>query len=298
MTDRPAAGQGTRPPLQGRRIARRPGIGVALRVLQQRALHISGVFVEQPGISLVRRGEKRVAVGDFDALIREGEAVALPAGATLEVTNVADASGLYEALSLVPDPALLDATANGSALRAPVHIGPLRSDFSDAVVRAIAAIDAPDTVPEAVAALRMREVLAWLGEAGVVFAAPRPTSAMLRVRMLVSEEPARPWSGPEVAQALAMSEATLRRRLAAEGTSLSALLVEVRMATALVMLQASDRPVAEIALDVGYGSPSRFASRFRARYGHPPHAVRDGDPDFDRRGTENDRPGSALTLAR
>jgi AraC-like DNA-binding protein len=46
------------------------------------------------------------------------------------------------------------------------------------------------------------------------------------------------------------------------------------MASALTLLQATSRPVAEIALAVGYASPSRFAVRFRHRFGFSPSAVR------------------------
>ena len=120
----------------------------------------------------------------------------------------------------------------------------------------------------------------------------------LLVLLKVAAHPPQRWTYAALGEALAMSEATLRRRLASEGTSLSALLSDVRMSAALVLLQATERPVAEIALDVGYQSPSRFAARFRERFGYPPAAAREGDPGFDRRGTEIDRQGSATLGAR
>ena len=46
------------------------------------------------------------------------------------------------------------------------------------------------------------------------------------------------------------------------------------MALAMTLLQSTDRPVATIAADVGYESPSRFAIRFRHRYGFAPSVVR------------------------
>ena len=47
------------------------------------------------------------------------------------------------------------------------------------------------------------------------------------------------------------------------------------MAHALMLLQVTDQPVATVAALVGYDSPSRFAARFRQRFGHPPAAIRD-----------------------
>ena len=73
---------------------------------------------------------------------------------------------------------------------------------------------------------------------------------------------------------LEVSQATLRRRLAAEGSTLTELLVDIRMSTALTLLQATTQPVSHIALAVGYESPSRFAVRFRQRFGFAPTAVR------------------------
>jgi len=278
-------------------MASRPGAGTALRVLQERALVLAGVHVGAASLSLVRRGEKRIRGDGFDATIAAGEAVALPAGLSMEVTNVADPDGVYEALSLVADPALIGAVDGRRAVTSPVHLGRLEAGFADAVIRAADAIFDPPRTPKPVAAARVGEALAWLAAAGLHFERLRPASAAERVRELIGEAPGRAWTAPYVSRSLGMSEATLRRRLAGEGTTLSDLLVEVRMSTALVLLQATDRPVAEIALDVGYGSPSRFAGRFRKRFGHPPHAVRDGDPDFERYGTEIDRYRSAVPPA-
>jgi AraC-like DNA-binding protein len=77
-----------------------------------------------------------------------------------------------------------------------------------------------------------------------------------------------------VASAFAMSEATLRRKLADEGTSLSTILVDARMSFALTLLQSTTQPVTQIALAVGYQTPSQFAVRFRDRFGFVPTSVR------------------------
>ena len=71
---------------------------------------------------------------------------------------------------------------------------------------------------------------------------------------------------------LAMSEATLRRRLSAEGTRFVDRLTDVRVSVAII--QSTDRAVARIASDVGYESTSRFAFRSRGRFGSAPKAIR------------------------
>ena len=77
-----------------------------------------------------------------------------------------------------------------------------------------------------------------------------------------------------ILKALALGETTLRRHLAAEGTSFSEILAGARLGYALLLLQSSERSVVQIAQDVGYQSPSRFAARFRARFGVPPSELR------------------------
>jgi AraC-like DNA-binding protein len=46
------------------------------------------------------------------------------------------------------------------------------------------------------------------------------------------------------------------------------------MTSALLLLQSTGLPVGQIALDVGYESASRFAIRFRERFGCAPSAIR------------------------
>ena len=55
-------------------MATRPSAGTALRVLQERALVLVGVYVSSPALSFVRRGEKRVRGEGFDMTIPAGAA--------------------------------------------------------------------------------------------------------------------------------------------------------------------------------------------------------------------------------
>jgi AraC-like DNA-binding protein len=71
-----------------------------------------------------------------------------------------------------------------------------------------------------------------------------------------------------------MSEATFRRRLAEQGQCFNSILIDVRMMTALVLLQVTDCPISEVAYQVGYESASRFSVRFKKRFGFSPMAVR------------------------
>ena len=51
-------------------------------------------------------------------------------------------------------------------------------------------------------------------------------------------------------------------------------MIDVRMTSALRLLQGTDWPISLIASQVGYESASRFAERFRKRFGFAPTAIR------------------------
>lgn len=269
-----------------RQIHLRPGIGIAAHVLQGRGLQVLRVRVEQPALILVDQGLKAVRAERHAAVkARPGQAIVLDGNQTVDFSNSVPQGLQYEARWLLFDPALLDDAfyaARAARLEHGVRPPPaarllaeVPAGLAEAFERATRTLAAGDTVPDAVARQRLLEVMHWLLEEGVALrCAPVQPSVSVRVRALFAGRLDAPWTARRVAGELAMSEASLRRRLAAEGTSLSELLVDARMAMALTLLQATAQPVAHVALAVGYESPSRFAVRFRQRFGFAPTAVR------------------------
>jgi AraC-like DNA-binding protein len=88
-----------------------------------------------------------------------------------------------------------------------------------------------------------------------------------QVRDLILARLRRPPSVPEVAAALNLSERTLRRRLAAEDTSVRVLTDEVRAGLAAELLVSGSLTVAEIADRLGYVEVSSFSQAFRRWHG-------------------------------
>ena len=80
------------------------------------------------------------------------------------------------------------------------------------------------------------------------------------------------------ARALGVSDRTLTRRLAAEGTSFLELLDEVRNEVALQLLGRRDVSLAEIAFLLGFSEPRAFHRAFRRWNGRTPGAVRADGP--------------------
>jgi len=77
-----------------------------------------------------------------------------------------------------------------------------------------------------------------------------------------------------VADLFAMSERTLRRRLADEGSTLQALVAEARLVVARQLLESTHMPVGEIAASLHYGDITAFTRAFRGWTGMPPSAWR------------------------
>jgi AraC-like DNA-binding protein len=76
--------------------------------------------------------------------------------------------------------------------------------------------------------------------------------------------------GSIVASRLGMSLRTLKRRLAAEGTTLQAIRDEVRANAACQLLRYTGKPVGEIAMILGYADSSAFTRAFRRWRGVAP----------------------------
>ncbi|NJS40275.1 MAG: helix-turn-helix domain-containing protein [Rhodobacteraceae bacterium] len=203
----------------------------------------------------------------------------MPAHLPLDVENHPAPGSPYRATAIVIAPGIAAPT------------GPRATD-STVEPRALAAFDRAlelcrrPATPQAIRDHAVLEVLLWLDSFGLRLPPPKPPTLSDRIRTLAGADLARDWPAAEVARAHGLSEATLRRHLAEEGAGLSALLADMRMNRALGLLQATDLPVQEIAFQVGYASPSRFALRFRARFGLAPSVIR-----AERSGTAIDRPG-------
>lgn len=121
---------------------------------------------------------------------------------------------------------------------------------------------------------RLLDLLAALAERGHVLRRAGPAGTADRLRSLIAEAPQQPWTAHRAGSALAMSEATLRRRLAGEGARFEELLVDMRMHHAMLLLQTTRWNMADIAQACGYQSRARFSERFRTRFGYLPSALR------------------------
>ncbi len=121
---------------------------------------------------------------------------------------------------------------------------------------------------------RLMGVLIALADRGHQFAQPTSASVADRLHDLLKSDPSQPWTASEAGRALAMSEATLRRRLAEEHSRFEELLADVRMHHAMALLQTTALSIPQVAAACGYRTRARFAERFRKRFGCSPSQAR------------------------
>lgn len=232
---------------------------------------------------LVEAGAKELLAEDgATARFAVGDVALLLAGGQPTIGNRPDpAAGRYVALVLVPGREAVAAFRHHypELARLPTPApDPWRLCLGDiALASAIrhAAHGLSDTaLSHRMALHRCVEVLAAMAERGLHLPAEGEPGTVATIQSLVAARPHLPWSAADAARALGVSEATLRRRLAAENTSFRQITADVRLTHGLMLLQTSRTSILEIALACGYESPSRFASRFRQRFGMSPSDLR------------------------
>lgn len=254
----------------------REGVGAAGHIVQRSDLTTRRVVTQLPTLILVEEGRKRIRWSGGESVAQPGEALSVDAGEVVDISNTPGRSGSYRALWICWSPELI--TEHVSArrrARSPVtRHAALGGEFVAAFHRAFDSLSNTASLPASIATHRLEEVLVWLRERGFQFPQPDAASLVQQVRRLLGTDPSAEWSMEDVARETATSIATLRRKLAAEGTQFRELLHDVRMSHALALLQNTDEPVLQVALATGYASASRFTARFRARFGYLPTDIR------------------------
>ena len=252
-------------------------MGVTARVFQQQAFAFKRLFIQQPVLIVVEQGVKVLRCAHAEFTLQAGDAVAVAGGQTVDMSDQLSADGLYAARWLIWDASLIDEHAH-SLPNAPVieqahvMIQPA-NEFKMAFENALSAIERAD-LPEAIARYRASELLLWIAMHGGRFAPRQALGWSEKIRQLVRQDLSHNWSASVIAAALSVSESTLRRRLAEQGTNLNELLTDIRMGAALILLQSSKQSVTQIALSVGYQTASHFSSNFRKRFGYSPSELR------------------------
>lgn len=243
---------------------------------QSKSARFRKLAIVQPTLILVRAGRKSITVGGKTLTAGPGDAIALSGGVLADVRNDTPAGGAYRADVFAVDN--LDSFACAP--------GPISSTAHAAFVPPAGLLAQLDrlraeasALPDSIVKHRIGEIALWLSLLGINWGIRDRPDVSFLVRDIVARDPSRSWSLTDIRALLArrgyaLSDASFRRRLADEGANFRNLVIDVRLTIALQRLQSSRMSIARIAFDVGYQSPSRFAVRFRSRFGVAPSRIR------------------------
>ncbi len=104
---------------------------------------------------------------------------------------------------------------------------------------------------------------------------PRDYLQLSQARQLIEEDPGHPHSLDSIAFEVGLSRTRLTAGFKRQyGTTVMEWLREARMREADRLLRSTNLPVAQIALETGFGTPSNFTYVFRKRFGETPREHR------------------------
>ncbi|ANI31655.1 AraC family transcriptional regulator [Yersinia entomophaga] len=256
------------------------GIGSSRHVIQHTELALTSIYIQHPLLIMVNHGHKVIRWENQECIILPGEMAAISGGQTIDIVNGLSADGVFFSHTLSIEPQLINTFAHNPKahdLSVIPDVMPVRNpapEFINAFTNTFKVLADNNDIPKPIIRHRMVELLLWLTQRGVKFLIKDAETLTEKVRCCLATDPHKIWTVAEVAERMSMSEVVLRRKLSAENVVLRNLMIDVRMTSALTLLQATDWPISLIANRVGYESSSRFAERFRKRFGFAPTAIR------------------------
>ncbi|NRA52549.1 MAG: helix-turn-helix transcriptional regulator [Gammaproteobacteria bacterium] len=130
--------------------------------------------------------------------------------------------------------------------------------------------------PKPLWSLRKREIIELLCHLGhqEILSMVGTSNVTHRLHQMFCEQSFEQLTVEYICDKLAMSESTLRRKLKHEGTSVQEIKDQARLGLGLHLLQTTYYAIGLIAQKCGYQSQSRFADRFKGRFGLTPSELR------------------------
>ncbi|HZX32825.1 MAG TPA: helix-turn-helix transcriptional regulator [Rhodocyclaceae bacterium] len=240
---------------------------------------IRTVAIRDDILVLIRQGTKTLIDQGHSRTVGAGMAAVLAHGSQWDVINVPGSNGRYEALVLqfgdraVEDFERLYGTQYATERVEGSFIASPDRELADTVARTAESIADPEASQQ-LRHHRVLEILLLLAETGCLLRPRQELNWPDRLRRMISHRPHGEWTIDSLALACATSASTLRRRLAEHDLTVAGLVREIRLETAMLLLQTTALPVGEIAQRCGYESHSRFSVAFKARYGFVPSHLR------------------------
>jgi AraC-like DNA-binding protein len=200
----------------------------------------------------IQRGEKHVETpAQGEMLGREGDLMIFPPGAMVTMVNRPVLDDAYRALGVCFSHDLIDSVFVETPMpRNAADVQVVRSDTQNpnAILSLIQENLANDDLPDVIRQHRLVEPLIWLRDQGVILPSTLEEQPISKVRRLIETDLSHPW--------------------------MAKILLHTRLEHGLSLLQTTDDPISEIALDCGFKTPSHFSDAFRKRFRIKPKDIR------------------------
>ena len=248
--------------------------------------HLLNVPIIKPVLICVLKGQKYLGQ---DELCCEGHFVFLVNDPHVEMRNI-PGEGEYFALLIEFEPEEFSAALSIEALGLSglnVNCGPkvgqgpavkqLLGDIDTVLERSLEQfVSWSGFAPEVLWSHRKQELLQLLYYSGhtELLNMVAQTSLSQQVHQMISVDLSQELSATDIAANLAMSESSLRRKLAEENNNLQAIKDQARLGYGLHLIQSTHQSIGAVAERCGYQSQSRFTDKFKQRFGITPSALR------------------------
>ncbi|MDO9483203.1 MAG: helix-turn-helix transcriptional regulator [Hydrogenophaga sp.] len=253
-------------------------IGGGARVFATQRYRLSTLTVREHLLVVVLKGVKGLHALHKVLTARQGQGIMIARGTQWDVVNDPEGLTQYEAIALSFPDRLIHALSQHPlpAQRCTVkhaNVLAIDDDLLEALIRTVPRKPGMRLSNE-ILQHRVVEVLLHLRERGYQFDETQKVSWNEQIRRLVAQRPDVDWSASKLAAKFHVSESTLRRRMSSADLSLVGLVRDVRLETALGLLQTTNLLVGEVAHQCGWASHSRFSAAFAERWGVSPSVVR------------------------
>lgn len=250
---------------------------IAMLITQATTATFSDLYFRHTFLFFIQAGKKYVGCSvNGELLGQETDLLIFPAGSTVLMENRPVLDADYQALGICFSDELVRRAFSDHD--APTKTGVQRVIEKDGRLERLKTIinDAVSEqgLPKGIRQHRLIEVLLWLKQFGVKISPQEDQSPIGRVRRLIETDLSRPWRAKDVADHFAMSEATMRRWLQGAGQPFSKIMQYTRLEHGLTLLQTTPSPISQIALEIGFKTPSHFTDAFHQRFGITPSQIR------------------------
>ena len=249
-----------------------------LSISQATTATFTDLYFQHTFLFFIQVGSKRVLCPINGELIGHAEDVMIfPPGSMVTLENRPVLDNDYRAIGVCFPHHMIKAIFSNETSRAkPVGIQILQtcSDQALEILDTIQATLKDKRLPEPIRQHRLLEPLIWLKYHGIQLSPHEDEKPLSKVRRLIETDLSHPWRSSEVADYFSISESTMRRWLAKSGQGFAKTLQSTRLEHGLSLLQSTDIPISEIALNCGFKTPSHFSDSFRKRFGIKPSEIR------------------------